>query len=380
MRLAYVAYVDMKRSVGVTEKIRDQMASLQALGYEVRLFDVTPDVLWDGFENDAGDYVVVPHSSPHSLGILSGLFHELSTVNRLADCLTCFAPDIIYLRYPLYRPRLGRVLSSIAPLVVEVNGNHLMELRAQGRFTLASIEVLMGGQLLRHASGIVGVTRESVDYGIGLAHRTIMSLILGNGIDCKRVRFLTHKPGNSINAAYVGDKTVYAGLDRVMQPLVGWEDRGFVLHVIGRHWEDDDCAIRLSSQGKLVIHGYVTGSDLEDILQRMDICIGPLGIHRKGIREATTLKVRRYLAHGIPTVIGYGDPDLDGESGYLLHVPIDDSSISPDTLVEFGLRAGRSNDLREAARTCAESKLDWKAKSFILSSFLETVICLDAST
>jgi len=38
VKVAYVAYMDMKRAVGVAEKIGDQMASLEALGHEVRLF------------------------------------------------------------------------------------------------------------------------------------------------------------------------------------------------------------------------------------------------------------------------------------------------------------------------------------------------------
>lgn len=374
MKVAYVAYMDMKRAVGVAEKIGDQMASLEALGHEVRLFNVTPDATRKSVEDYAGDYVIVPHSSPHRLGVLSGLFHEVNTVNLLADHVASFSPDVVYLRYPLYRPRLGSGLSSIAPLVIEVNGNHLMELRAQGRSGLVFIETIMRGQLLRYASGIVGVSKGSIDYGQGHAKRSVLSLMLGNGIDCKRVRFLSYMPSKNVNAAYVGDKTVYAGLDRVMEPLVNCENSGLVLHLIGRHWDEDDYVEELSRQGKLVSHGYVSGRDLEEILQRMDICIGPLGIHRKGIGDATTLKVRRYLAHGIPTVIGYRDPDLEGESGYLLHLPADDSSISPNVLVEFGLWAGRSDDFRIAARTCAESRLDWKNKGIVLSSFLERVV------
>lgn len=374
VKIAYVAYVDMKRSVGVAEKIRDQMASLAALGHEVCLFDLTPDVLWDGFRDGSSNCVTIPHESPHQLGILSGICHEISTVNQLAYHMGCFAPDVIYLRYPGYRPRMGRILRAIAPLVIEVNGNPLLELRAQGRSGMALLEAIMGGQLLRHASGIVGVTSESADYGICLAKGAVQSLVLGNGIDCERVRFLTHVPGENVNAAYVGDKTVYAGLDRVMKPLVNRDRKGLVLHVIGRGWVEDDYARQLSRQGKLVIHGYVTGRDLEAILQRMDICIGPLGVHRKGILETTSLKVRRYLAHGIPTVIGHKDPDLDRESDYILHIPADDSPVLPETLLEFGIRAGRSEHFRMAARMCAESRLGWKTKSVILASFFERVI------
>lgn len=373
MKIAYVAYVDMRRSAGVAEKIRDQMASLATLGHEVCVFDLTPDALWKGFKDGSSNCITILHETPQQLGILSGICHEIRTVKQLAHYVESFAPDVIYLRHPGYRPRMGHTLRAIAPLVIEVNGNPLLELRAQGRSGMALLEAMMGGQLLRHASGIVGVTRESVDYGISLAKGAVQSLVLGNGIDCERVRFLPYIPSENINAAYVGDKTVYAGLDRVMEPLVNWDATRLVLHVIGRYWDRDDYAMQLSQQGKLVIHGYVTGRDLEAILQCMDICIGPLGVHRKGILETTSLKVRRYLAHGIPTVVGHKDPDLDRESDYVLIVPADDSPVLPDRLLEFGIQVGRSMHYRMAARTCAESRLDWKVKGVILASFFERV-------
>ena len=210
VKIAYVAYVDMKRSVGVAEKIRDQMASLAALGHEVCLFDLTPDVLWDGFRDGSSNCVTIPHESPHQLGILSGICHEISTVNQLAYHMGCFAPDVIYLRYPGYRPRMGRILRAIAPLVIEVNGNPLLELRAQGRSGMALLEAIWG-QLLRHASGPWGVT-SSADYGICSTKAQCKSS-WENGSTARE--FVSHLyPARMLTPHMLGTKTVYAGLDK----------------------------------------------------------------------------------------------------------------------------------------------------------------------
>ena len=58
------------------------------------------------------------------------------------------------------------------------------------------------------------------------------------------------------------------------------------------------------------------------MLARCVIAFGTLALHRKQMNEACPLKVREYLAFGLPVVIGYGDTDLTGiEPWWLLRVP-----------------------------------------------------------
>ena len=62
--------------------------------------------------------------------------------------------------------------------------------------------------------------------------------------------------------------------------------------------------------------------------QPADFGIGPLALHRKGMSEATPLKVRDYLMHGLPILIAHDDTDFPGERPwYVLQIPNSEGTI-----------------------------------------------------
>lgn len=67
-------------------------------------------------------------------------------------------------------------------------------------------------------------------------------------------------------------------------------------------------------------HGVLPRSSYQTLMSRADVAIGTLGMHRKDMEEASPLKVREYLAYGIPTIIGYRDTDFPGEYPWLLRL------------------------------------------------------------
>ena len=56
------------------------------------------------------------------------------------------------------------------------------------------------------------------------------------------------------------------------------------------------------------------------MLASADVGIGTLGLHRKSMDEASPLKVREYLAVGLPVLYGYRDPDADDLQPFVLKV------------------------------------------------------------
>jgi hypothetical protein len=84
-----------------------------------------------------------------------------------------------------------------------------------------------------------------------------------------------------------------------------------------------------------------------------DFGIGPLALHRKGMSEATPLKVRDYLMHGLPVLIAHDDTDFPGAPPwYVLQIPntestVEDSLASIETWVSAigGRRVPRADVL-----------------------------------
>jgi hypothetical protein len=123
-------------------------------------------------------------------------------------------------------------------------------------------------------------------------------------------------------------------------------------------------------------HDFLAQNAYEKILASADAAFGGLALHRIGITQASPLKVREYLLHGVPVVIGYEDPDLRGEPWYVLKLP--NSQDNVDSSVEDIRRfvagvAGRRITAAEVTR-----RIDIVPKERRRLAFLESVARGDA--
>ena len=75
---------------------------------------------------------------------------------------------------------------------------------------------------------------------------------------------------------------------------------------------------------------------LGELYKKMDIAIGTLALHRKKMEEASPLKVREYVAYGLPVIIGYIDIDLNNEE-FILNIGNYEENVveSIDAIVKF---------------------------------------------
>lgn len=371
VRIVYLAYVSPLDPTGVPEKIVAWVRSLRELA-EVSLLWVTHDPS-ARVRSDADTGLVITAESRVGR-LLASVSSGATLLTRVQRELSVLKPDVTYLRHPLYRPGLAKALQSVAPYVMEINGNPYPELVLQRRIGVALLDKVLGGALFRGATGFVGVTRESVLYAESRARRP--SVVIANGVDCDEVGFLAHRAfGAEIHVAYVGSPSVYDGLDRLWAALLSNRALAtrIVFHIIGPGWKNDRRLRRVADVTQVRIYGYVRPQDLPDILAGVDIAIGPLGLHRRGVREASNLKVRRYLAHGIPVVLSADDPDLEGPLPFVLRVGADDQPLDVGALLEFGMRA-RNLELRTQARQYAETNLSYRVKARRLVDFMKTLI------
>lgn len=358
---------------GVFEKILCQVRALQSLGPKVHIIII--DSLSASSESYS-DYINVIYNKYARLGIISRLAFQFIVPKKLYQTLKSIKPDIIYLRYPLYRPFITKMLYKIqTPIVMEINGNPLEELCASGKGEkmICLVEKKKGRCILSMASGFVGVSEESVEYALQCINKNIPHIVTGNGVDCYKIRFLNYYPDNKYyNIVYIGNRTVWAGIDRLIRPLT--KDETVKLHLFGKGWDDDPQIKPLIKSGQVINHGYVLNDKLNNLLNIIDAGLGPLACHRKNFREATPLKVRRYLAHGIPVVISYDDADLLNNYKFVLKMPANDDPLDLDCLKSFIVRARNNNAIRSQARNFALNNLDYRVKMKQLATFLKKIV------
>ncbi len=88
------------------------------------------------------------------------------------------------------------------------------------------------------------------------------------------------------------------------------------------------------------------------------------------MQETTALKVREYLARGIPTIIGHRDTDFPNPPPFLLEIPNEPTGVasSLDRIADFVARAPQLRVPREAI-----AHLDVGVKEVQRLAFIEQV-------
>ncbi|HEX7117794.1 MAG TPA: glycosyltransferase [Longimicrobiales bacterium] len=317
MRIAYVAVgLELDGRLGVAGKIGRQMDAWIRAGHEARFFVQAhrpPELLRSG-RLGAAPAEVFTHRRIEGAGAAAGLARRFTILSRMVRRVADWGADVVYIRFNTWYPALES-LSRRIPTVLEVNTDDLREYRvmmSRGRFLYHRFG---RGRLMRRAAGMVYVTRELAATP-SLARFGRPGIVIANGIDLDAYPVLEPAANARPRLVFIGSGGhPWHGVDKILRLAAACPEWRFDL--IGFGAEE----LGGAAPENVTCHGYLSRAEYEPIMARADAAIGTLALHRKQMREASPLKVREYLAYGIPTIIGYRDTDFPGGSEYLLELP-----------------------------------------------------------
>ena len=234
-------------------------------------------------------------------------------------------PDVILLRYSVHDPLQTRFLTRARNVVTVHHAIEDAEFKALGGRAAglkSLLERRLGGTALRRVFGICGVTPEILDHELARSNRAqVPTFIYPNGRLLDGTRPLDQRDG--LRLAFVASEFApWQGLDELVESVVSSTGE-FVLDVVGQLSEAQRLAC--SRDSRIVVHGLVDRAELSRILSASSVGIAALRADGKGLTQACTLRVRDYLAAGVPVVSGHRDVFPDGfpfyrQTGADLHV------------------------------------------------------------
>jgi len=333
MKIAYLAiHLDQQYlNGGVGEKIFSHISMWKQAGNHVRFFLHTPD------EIAFPDTTTYSYNRANPAGLWGRIRLEVERIKalaRLISDLRSFAPDIIYLRYGLFSLPLQKIFG-IAPVVVELNTNDVYEYRLRSLFFYI-YNAITRNFILQPAAGLVSVSHEihNLPFNIALNKPT---MVIGNGIDLASITPLP-APNNDIpHLIFVGTPgAIWQGFEEVVRLGAVCDD--LLIDIVGID--------RLSNSevpvtANVKFHGFLRREELLAVLSTADCAMGTAALHKKKMNEAPSLKVRQYLAYGIPTILPYIDTDLMAcDLDTLLTIPNEPDALinNADTIRDFVYR------------------------------------------
>lgn len=317
MKIAYLGQMaDVSTENGISKKIRSQAAHWLEAGHAVRYFSLVPTTAyWSGMAPLEADLVA------------RGRWGQRAFRSReLARRIRAWRPDVIYFRYAYHSPGLPALFREI-PAIAEINSDDLTEYPVSLSRTKLAYHWLTRNRILKTVTAFVPVTRELAQRFSGFGRP---AEAIGNGIDLAGFTTLRPPDSSSLRLAFAGSAgTPWHGLDRVGELARLFPD--VVCDIVGCTREDWRAATSSSEEppANLVFHGNLPRSRYEPLMQQATAALGTLGLYRKKMDEACPLKVREYLAFGLPVLAGYEDTDVPAGADYFFQLPNNQATLAP---------------------------------------------------
>lgn len=306
-KIAYVAHVNGGSRSGVFHKIAGQVAYWRAQGRTVRVFILTRDDAAE-WHSSLGDAVVCTYG---------GRWSRMRAVTGLVRAVRTFGPEILYVRRDVFYPQMLWFPPN-AVVVVEVNDDDLHEY-ALGSRIRAFYNARTRSVLLNRARAIVCVTGELRDLPSFRRYPGV-HIAITNGIRLDRYPTLPAAASGPPRLVFIGTAgQPWHGIDKLMT-LAGLRP-DWRFDIVGMSNETQEAT------PNIVWHGPLERSDALPILGLADVGVGTLALHRIAMDESSSLKLREYLAVGLPVIYANADLDADGLGSYVLRIANSESNV-----------------------------------------------------
>lgn len=191
-------------------------------------------------------------------------------------------------------------------------------------------------------------------------------LSIENGINIEDIRPREPEQITVIRIIAVAGMCNFHGYDRLIEGLKDYYAQGgsreIELHMVGGKSEPgneltgyQNLSRKYKLDKRIFFYGEKKGEELDKIYNRCNLAVGSLGMYRIGYQIAGSLKVREYLAKGLPVITG-SKVDIFEKSdfSYYLEFPNDATPVNIYKILEFYDRIYGKEDLFMVNRNIRE--------------------------
>ena len=317
---------------------------------------------------------------------LKFIFWSRMVAKRACKEIEQFNPDVILYRYHYIAADLNPKKKNYKGLfITEHHADISRELSfyRSGRY-LCKDEKARFKRISADFDAVIGVTAEIARSVASKINRPLRTFVMANGIDCRKfpVKKVTPFTGETLKMIFIaGNIRRWHGIDRMLRGMKNYQGKKSIeLHVVGTvDSVTEELVDSLDLKKKVHFHGPLLGEDLTRIFDDVHVALGSLALHRAGLHAGATLKVREYMARGIPFVISHADEDIDRDCPFMLKIPSGDGPVDIEEVLTFTKKVYDefNNEISSTMRKYALENMDYSVK---VNSLLDFISDLAAST
>lgn len=256
-------------------------------------------------------------------------FERLILRRRLLRKIFLSRPTAVYVRdsFPFVFPRIPKGVS----LILEVQTLLRQELLSRNRVRAAQ-SWLLDTFYLRRFTKFVFVSNEiaaSKRFKKYRSHQN--SMVISNGVNLEQITEIKTLPlTNPTEFIFLGQNgQPWHGIEQILELARSMPSYHF--NIVGI----TDKFVNVPRNA--IFHGVLTQSEYFPIAEKCVLGIGTLNLKAKGMTEGSSLKVREYLAMGLPVLLRHTDTDFVRPPSFILEIPNDDKPITSyvDKIIAF---------------------------------------------
>lgn len=374
MKVLFVMKYPLVDQYSIMQKLNGEINAVRTLGHEVNYISFDRDHLYldDGEKRKILRKTTLGHSKIY--------FHTLvfSDIYKAAENVIANGNyDIIYFRhspigYRGYRMMKAANETGHTKVIVEIPSFPLNQDKPKNfvRKLYVAYSDLWWKRSAKYVSLFTGIGEHAEEF----LDRPFLNI--DNGIDISLIppRKNTKKNDDKIHLLGVASMRRCHGYDRIIKGLAAWDNikaKNYIIDLVGdegdgalSEWKKLTCELGLEKQ--VVFHGRMTGNDLTEMYNMATVGLSGLASYKIGLHTASVLKLREYMARGLPFIYAHEDPHISGNMPWCLQIPNDDSIVDMDCVDEFICRLEHEIELPDRMRKYAEENMTWETQFKII--------------
>ncbi len=187
-----------------------------------------------------------------------------------------------------------------------------------------------------------------------------------NGVDVDSLPLHKVRKEGEIGLLALASMSHWQGYDRLIESLANYDGpEHVVVHMAGGEGDGSLAAWKKLAQEKgvadrVIFHGETFGEKLNALVERCDVGVGGLGLYRINQQCSMTLKLREYMARGLPFAYAVDDPSVPKEPSFCIRLANDASAIDMNELASFALQTREDETVPQKMRTYARQRMSWE--------------------
>ena len=289
---------------GVFKKISDQVGKWVEMGAKPHLFvitDVESAESWSRLNCNVTVFI-----DTNLLSKIRNRFRLLLSARKIPI-------DLLYVRdvFPLFYPKLT------IPVVIEIQTLYSNELSLRRKHAVP-IYNFLSKFMYKRVNAAVYVTNELCRLNESNLSSRVKKLVIGNGIELSRVQQLTENNTEKLSLFFVGHPDqAWHGVNQLIKLAENFPN--LVVHLVGYKFEE--------SPSNVYSYGLLDENSYLELARTCVAGVASLNLTSIGMKEASPLKSREYLAMGLPVIARYSDPDFTPAPDFILELPQDGSTL-----------------------------------------------------